>query len=273
MKAADDEPGLAALAAAMVESKEASDAFEHFVSVFKDFPLLPLLSEIYSAIRKREGRRYKRDDNPAFFAPWRIVGRHNRPANFENWLIAELEKCIPGYLKLLNDIYYFWLGTDEHTRDERLRPREAILQRAREQFLNLPVAKFVESFDPAFPYTLFHLIFTSDYKNPNDVPFSSVTDWVWIGPLLLAAIESNAEEMMAQVLILLVADEQRDRERLNYTFDEPRLAGFFGNQSREFLAKVARGFPIHRDLDAQARQLVELAIPAACSLEGARDKR
>jgi hypothetical protein len=263
MKAADGKAGLVALADAITESKEGSDAFEHFVCVFRDFPLLPLLSEIYSVIRRRQGRRYNRDANPGFFAPWRVMDRHNLPTGFEDWLIAELEKCVPGFLKLMHDIYYFWLGTQEHTRAERLRPREAVLSCVRKQFTNLPVEKFIESFDPAFPYTLFHLIFTSDYETPQDVPFNSLSDWAWIGPILLKAVELSPEEIMPQVLFLLNADVRRGGEQLKYSFDEARLQDLFGDRSDEFLKTVARGFPIYSELDAEARQLIELAIQAA----------
>jgi len=263
MKAADDTAGLAALASAIAESKEASAAFEHFVDIFQDFQLLPLLSEVYSVIRRRQGRRYNRDDNPGFFAPWRIMDRHNLPTGFEDWLIAELQKCVPGSLKLMHDIYYFWLGTEKHTREQRLRPREAVLNRMRTQFTSLPVEKFIESFDPAFPYTLFHLIFTSDYETPQNVPYNSLNDWAWIGPILLKAVEISPEEMMPQVLILLNADERRGGEQLKYSFDGARLQSFFGDRSDEFLKTVARGFPIPSELDTQARQSIELAIQAA----------
>jgi hypothetical protein len=191
------------------------------------------------------------------------MDRHNLPTGFEDWLIAELEKCVPGFLKLMHDIYYFWLGTEKHTRAERLRPREAVLSCVRRQFTNLPAEKFIESFDPAFPYTLFHLIFTSDYETPQDVPFNSLSDWAWIGPILLKAVELSPEEMMPQVLILLNADARRGGEQLKYFFDEARLQGLFGDQGDEFLKTVARGFPIYSELDAQARQLIELAIRAA----------
>jgi hypothetical protein len=263
MKVADDQPGLSALADAMVESKEASDAFEHFVEVFQDFPLLPLLTEIYSAIRRGQGRKYDRDSNPGFIAPWRVMNRRVLPTGFQDWLVSELEKCIPGYLKLLNDIYYFWLGTEKHSREERLRARETILLRSRQHFTNLQVDKFVGSFDPAFPYTLFHLLFTSDYKTPNEVPFSSLADWAWIGTILLLAAETNAEEMMPQVIIMLNADEQRGGDRLKYSFDDTRMEAFFGDRSAQFLKMVARGFPIHSELDAQSQKLVELAVDTA----------
>jgi hypothetical protein len=90
-----------------------------------------------------------------------------------------------------------------------------------------------------------------------------LSDWAWIGPILLKAVELSPEEMMPQVLILLNADERRGGEQLKYSFDEARLQGFFGDRSDEFLKTVARGFPIHSELDTQARQLIELAIQGA----------
>lgn len=263
MKAADDSAGLAELARTMDASKEASAAFEHFVSVFKDFPVLPLLSEIYSLIRAREGRRYNRDDSPAFFAAWRVMRQRSLPPDFEDWLVRELERCIPGHLKLLNDIYYFWRGTDAHSRDERVRAREAVLQRAREQFTTLPIETFINSFDPAFPYTLFHLVFTSDYKTPDAVPFSSLEDWSWLGPILLRAVEVNPTEMMPQVLVLLGTDSKRDQIRLDYSFDAGRVEAWFGTRAVEFIHMVARGFSVCPHLDHQAKQLVDLAITEA----------
>jgi hypothetical protein len=191
------------------------------------------------------------------------MDRHNLPKNFQDWLVEELEKCIPGHLRLLYDIYYFWLGTDKHTRDERTRPRKAILDRARDQFASLPVEKFIESFDPSFPYTLFHLIFTSDYEKPTEVPYGSLSDWAWIGPILLRAIEIRPDEMMPQAIISVSADAQRRSERLTYAFDEERVRGLFGNRSEDFFNTVARGFQINTELNAQDRQRMELAIQAA----------
>ncbi|MBA2585794.1 MAG: hypothetical protein H0U99_04845 [Chthoniobacterales bacterium] len=191
------------------------------------------------------------------------MDRYSLPAGFEDWLAAELEKCIPGCLKLLNDIYYFWLGTDKHTRNERLRPREAILARAHDQYTSLPVETFINSFDPAFPYTLFHLIFTSDYRTPEDVPLNSLEDWKWIGEILLRAVDANATEMMPQVLVLVGTDDKRDQTRLSYSFDDARLEVLFGDRAADFLKRVADRFPIYPELDQQAKQLVELAITEA----------
>lgn len=254
-----------ALAENIAESEQASSAFEHFGDLIEAQQLLSLLALVYEVLRKKRGRHFGRDDAPGFFSCWRLLKRKELPTEFEDWLADELKKCIPGHLRMLTDIYYFWLGTDKHNFQERIKAREAVITTAHKRFTAENLAK---AFDPSFPYTLFHLIFTSDYKQPEEVPFSKASDWKWVAALLLQAAYLNPGEILPQIIILVNLDEGRDRERLRYTFDEKRLEEFFGNESKELLKLIAGGFPIYQEMDQQVQHLLNLAIKAARKLLG-----
>jgi hypothetical protein len=261
--AESDDQRLSELAQAITDSKFASDAFEEFAQHLRFTRFFPLLSNVYLAIRRRHTRtKYSRDDYPGFFAPWRLIN-DNRPAGFEDWLPGELGKCIPTDLRLMTDIYYFWLGTDRHTFEERRRSREVIHKALRESWSSMPAARIPDGFDPSHPYTLFHVIFTSDYLKPEAVPLGEIDDWLWTAGPLIEAARTQPQTMLPQIVIALNQETNRGREVPRFAFEESRLKKWFGRSVNELLELIARGFEVPDETDSRDRYLMLEAIDEA----------
>lgn len=250
------------LADAITDSYFASNAFEHFARAFSFDHSLSLLTEIYAVIRTRHGSEADRDELPGFYAPWRLIS-DNRPVGFEAWLIDELKKCLPRHLRLATNIYYYWLGTDRHTRAEREAARRAILDTLRTSWTGMSPAEIAVGFDPNFPYILFHLVFTADYATPQDVPLGSVDDWTWSGPILLAAAQATPSVMLPQMLIALNDDSKRNGPTLYYDFDQNKLTKWYGALASPVLTLVAGGFEIPSGSSEQTKYVLNLSIQKA----------
>lgn len=242
-----DDKNLAQLAEVTTESQFASEAFEEFAAALKFDRFLPLLSQIYRVIRERHGPELSRDDHPGFFAPWRMIV-HNKPSGFEGWLVDELRLCIPGSLRLLTDIYYFWLGTDEHSFEERKKSRQAIHDTLRNSWETVSPAELASGFDSSFPYTLFHLFFTSDYQKPETT-----------GPLLEVTRVAPAI-ILPQILWVLNSATNRGREVPRFTLDEVLLEKWFGSRGNHLLKLIEEGFELSPELGAQERYVISDAI-------------
>lgn len=263
MQRSKSEPAaLRELAEAITDSHFASTAFEHFARSHSFDHALSLLSEVYGVIRTRHGPEADRDELPGFFAPWRLVV-DNRPAGFEPWLVAELKKCLPRHLRLATNIYYYWLGTDKHTRAERELARKAILDTLRAEWPSLAPADLAAGFDQNFPYVLFHLVFTTDFTKPRDVPLGDVVDWAWSGPLLLAAAQASPSVMLSQILIAVNDESKRNGPILYYEFDQNKLSNWFGPLAGQLLSLAATGFAIPPGTPEQSKYVLNLAMQKA----------
>ena len=259
-RAASSDPfAMRKLAEVITDSAPASAAFEDFANPVNFKEELCLLTEVYAVIRKRHGAQADRDGCPGFFAPWRrITG--NRPKDFENWLVTELAKCIPGHLRLLTNIYYYWLGTDRHSRAERLRAREVILSSVRKAWETASPQAVAAGFDATFPYVLFHLVFTSDYNQPDSVPLGGVDDWLWSGPILLKAASESPATMLPQILIALNADEHRGGPEIRFELNRERLHKWFGAGAGQLLALIAKDFEVDPEMTEATKYLIKLSI-------------
>lgn len=248
------------LAEQITDSKAASETFEMFADSFNfASSLLPLLTEVYAVIRQRHGADTDTDLHPGFFAPWRLR-RMMDNSHQEEWIIQELECCIPNSLRLLNDIYHHWLGRNKHTAQERQKPRQVMWRRLKKAWLAMLSTEIGRGFNPRFPYTLFHLVFTSDYQTPSEVPLGKVENWKWMGPVLFAAIHEDPEVMLAQVVIALDSIAKRGNENHAYELDEHTLSTWFPGKEREVVGLIAKGVPVHPDMDAGIKYRLEAAV-------------
>lgn len=227
----------AELAEAITYSESASLAFEDFCSHAGFRGHLELLTEVYAVMRREPHAVADRNDTPGFFAPWRRL-EGNRPTNFETWIIPELVKCVPGQIRLLTDIYYVWLGTDRHSRAEREAARAAVLSALKNSWSEIAPSGIADGFSPRFAYTLFHLVFTTDYQRPAEVPHGTAADWSWSAKALLNACTAKPEVMIPQVLIALKKPTSGP-ELANFEIDEAKLDGWFGADALAMLKTVA----------------------------------
>lgn len=253
----------AALAEAITTDRFASVAFEYFARTSRFENLLPLLTEVYACIRRSSSADADLDGFPGFFSPWRLVGEFNRPEGFDDWLVEELGLCVRTHLRLLTNIYYYWLGTDRHTRTQRERAREATISALRAAWKTMRPEEIAASFGQGFPYVLFHLIFTSDYPRPDQVPFGAITDWAWTGPILLRAAQVSPNLVLPQILVALNNDSTREGPDIRFELDQAKLDAWFGPANRQILQLAAAGFHSPPEMTEQYKYLMKIAIESA----------
>jgi hypothetical protein len=256
---AADAKALRELAEVITGSRFASAAFEDFADAVDFNEEVGLLSEVYAVIRRRFGALLDLEQCPGFFAPWRRL-LHKRPSGFEEWLVGELIKCVPEHLWLLTNIYYYWLGTDKHSRAEREQPRKAILAALKKSWKTSSPQTVASGFNPAFPYVLFHLIFTSDYQQPEEVPLGRIDDWIWSGPILMNAAKQSPTTMLPQIVVVLNKDEGRYGPDIRFNLDQDRLQKWFKKDASELLDLIANGFDIHPEMSESNKYLIKLAV-------------
>ncbi len=241
------------LADYILASETAAGVFEYFADE-KTVPLLlPILSHIHAKLRQRYGVAADLKHNEGLFAVWRIARRAINWHEIEPWLIDELLKCIPGYFRLLNSVYYFWLATEEHTPQEREPVRRAVLDACKARLNETNDSELCNSFDPSFPWILFHLVFTTDFEHADLVPYGGITDWAWLGQLLLRAAPSCPATLVPQLIIAANDFETRRQITIAYRFNEDLLREWFGEKVPEFMEIVGRFRPDDvQQLDANA---------------------
>ncbi len=132
LRTAETEDKVTALAGEIISSGSAAEVFEYLADETTRPILLPLLTASYANFRSRDGVAADLK-NVGFSALWRIARNTLEWSAIEPWLIEELQKCIPGHLRLVNSIYYYWLG-DRHTPNERERSRQAVFDKCKTEF-------------------------------------------------------------------------------------------------------------------------------------------
>ncbi len=239
MMRAPDNRQLGRLADEIISSESSAQVFEYFADDSAKQILLPLMTEIHARLRQRDGVSADLKGSEGAFSPWRVARRQFNWNEVEPWLIEELLKCIPGYLRLLNSIYYFWLATDEHTRAQREPARAAVREKCKQEFSHQSDAVVCGSFDPTFPWVLFHLVFTADYQKQDTVPYGTSEDWAWLAPILLRAANTCPPILLPQIIITANAWETRAREVIAYRFNDELLRTWFTEQASTLIRIVA----------------------------------
>jgi KAP-like P-loop domain-containing protein len=249
---------LTQLAREIARSEYASDAFDHFARPLGFEEAFPLLAEVFAVFRQDFGPKAHLHSAPGVFPAYRLVN-HTKPEGFEGWLIGEMTKCIPGHLRLLNDIYYLWMDPNRSIPDERAAPRKAVFEAIKLVWTQMEPKSIADGFDPMYPFTLFHLIRTPDFAGTSQVPFGAFTDWAWSGKPLLKAAHARPAIMLPQILIALNQDSQRGSEIPKYQLNGEGLSDWFGESAAELLELAAKGCDL-ADMDVQMKYLINLAI-------------
>ncbi|HKN84693.1 MAG TPA: hypothetical protein VJW17_14710 [Pyrinomonadaceae bacterium] len=242
MKAAENQQ-VGQLAQEIIESENSAQVFEYFADRSTTAILLPLLTEIHAKLRQRDGVHADLKSSQGVFSPWRVATQSLDWETVKPWLIDELLKCIPGYLRLLNSIYYFWLATDKHTHAQREPARAAVLDKCRQELVKGDGSVLCASVDRDFPWVLFHLVFTPDYQMPDPVPYGTSQHWAWLGPIVLNGMKICPAVLMPQLIIIANAWETRAREVIAYRFNDELLNSWFGEQANDVI-RIVREFDL-----------------------------
>jgi hypothetical protein len=253
---------LARMAAHIVDSEYATDAFRDLRPHTRFDQILPLMSEIYAIMRLRNTTPEKVDRYPAFTVVDEAT-LYNHPDGFEEWLNVELRKCIPGHLKLMVEIYHQWLGDQHQSFDTRKSARTTIFNELRRQWPTLSSRLIAAGFDPLFPYTLFHIVFTPGYEKPDQVPFGKAEDWSWAGPILLETAKNEPATILPQIINLVNADRRGDPAQPRFSFDIKLLQSWFPGDENAIPRLIAEGFRIDPQMPAEIKYLLKLAQQTA----------
>ncbi|HEV2696257.1 MAG TPA: P-loop NTPase fold protein [Verrucomicrobiae bacterium] len=255
----DDGRATSALAEAIVSSDDFARAFEQHSKALRDERLLMLASAVYATIRNKIGCEADRDSN-GFSEVWRVVEKRMRWQDaYGRWPVGEIEPCLHRHLRLLTDIYYFWLVREKIAVQRDF--RKALLQACKSKFHKIPASEFVDAFDPNFPFTLFHLIFTSEFKEKPRPPLMGYRFWKWMAPLLVESIKVNPIKFAPQVAVLLEAKMPSGRDPsqpVDFQFDLKFLENFFGNLKYNILTELSK--PIEYPWSFDPRLKAALAL-------------
>jgi hypothetical protein len=246
------------LAREITRSEFAAAAFDHLATPTRFNQALSLLTEVYAVMRSDYGNRAHAGAAPGFYEPARLVD-DLRPDGFEAWLVGEMERCVPGHLRLHTDIYHRWLGTNRHAVQERDVARKAELESLKRAWPTMAPDAIAEGFDPRYPYTLLHIIKTSEYVNPSQVPFGTFGDWAWSAGPLLEAARARPGVMLPQILLAVNKAPQGGSDIFRYELNQEELSEWFGERAEDMLALAAKGGEFD-ELDVQLKLQANRAI-------------
>lgn len=239
------------LARKITESQTASDTFEQFASALDFDPhLLPLLTEIHAALREH----HETNTDAGFLAASHLVKNQMAykgitPPQFEEWLMQECVRCIPGHMNLLVMIYTCW-----RAQGMLKKMCEPTTKSLKKEWTNISPKQMARGFTSDSPDTLSYLLF---------IDGSSAIDWKWLGPVLRRAMREEAQIMLPQVVYALSENPLVISSSNPYRLNEQTLSAWFPRHKREVISLIAEGFPINQSLDVWTKTWLESGISKA----------
>jgi hypothetical protein len=250
------------LAEVILESQEATDVFENFAREMhfdRDIQrTLELLSHIITEIKTKYGLLFPNVGLPGYYAVWSLLAS-NCKVEVTAWLKPQIDLCLPGYLNLVERMYYHWLemGYSEH--DSHSEIRCLIYNKLKEFWTNTDVSKIAKIFDDSDPYSLRRIVFTVNYENPDSVPYGNAIDWQWLGPILWKGCQQLPLIFVPQALAAVCDKRAYNSSEPTYEFDYKILSCWFGEFKSAFLELVANGIDYSETLDARTIICFKLA--------------
>lgn len=234
------------LAGAITFNREASNSYLAFRESqhFQDHFLL--ISCVYEVMRGLRSADILELDAPGFYAASKIYS-NQVPEQVNDWLEEELEKCIPNALWLMTDIFHHWCRTGNHIIiDTGLAPkpiecaviRRSVVDKLEISWSQMSHFEIGKCFEGAPCYTLFHIVYTVDFKDTSGYFLNADSDWDWMKAYLWEATKEAPEYMLPQVLIFSLKDTMRDSRSYAYELDEDRFGSFIDCSREEFFAFV-----------------------------------
>ena len=256
------------LARQLYDSEDFGRRFQHFGSLFEQAKLPELASSFYDLIRREGGRHFTRDlpglGVLGHLMDGRYAARHD--ATVEAWAVGEMLKSLPNHIHLANHLYWSWLEGTEASPEKMVAVRRAIMDTLKETLQGKTEPSLCNCLNEHYPYNLFHLFYTTKYKEKAEgmAPLSDDADWAWLRPNLLAASQQCPARILPQIIIAVQHEHGRESvDAVSYEFDQTRLETLFGDDAQEILSLIAAGFPMDPAFEPMTRRRLDLAIEKA----------
>lgn len=177
-----------------------ADKIEQFGERFDGKEVRDLASRLFAIILQRDVIG-DAADCPGFIQLWRIASKSQCDSHGD-WVIGEIRRALPVSLNFANRLYDYWRHTESHGHHRlTLELRARFVQSVRNVYQsNADV--FVSALDPEYPWSIYHLVVYHGSQEGGG-PGLDKEDWLWFGPVLLAAAFVKKEVVIPQISVLL----------------------------------------------------------------------
>lgn len=232
------------LLAADEESEPYLDAWEHFASQLSEADLYEVADMVIESTLTRDGV-LSSIDNPGMLAVWRRCIRQWRYNSYADWLAARIRRVLPTSLHFANDLFsYFSSSKIGGLSDSGQAQVRAAFVAAVKDTCGTPdgLARCVSS---ERPYSLFRLV-----CGPHDERWEPLSEWAWLGPVILDAMKSAPDHLFAPIAWLLLDFTPRVLDPLDqghagvaakYLLNLDRARTLFGAGVTDVLTMLASG--------------------------------
>ncbi|HEY3323069.1 MAG TPA: hypothetical protein VGP72_21635 [Planctomycetota bacterium] len=247
------------------------EKIEQFEYLVTEEQRLTLASQVLNVLRAQYGCKANAY-MPGFLPLWRCVLHQNPRRSLVDLLINEIERSLAVSLRLTNDLYYYWVNTKENlvTREEKQQIRKRVIQLAREHFCDKPDSAqiLLQALDKDFPYSLYHLIFTTERGEAGEDAslFRRASDWVFISGTLILGMQTQPAVLIPQVAALIAKTDRGDPfDPRPAEIDQAVCDELFGQSVRELFVALANEFPMSTAIPPEIAKLIR-EIQAAARL-------
>jgi hypothetical protein len=207
--------------------------------------------------RKAGAGRIENSPVHDLFSHWQSPAEQDTP-EFRNWAAEQIIGFIPHNLLHATELYFDFVRDTHLPLEAQSEIRQRMVQSTKEQLSKLTPKEFAQCFPAGFPYTLGHLI-RLDRKDYPPPFLTKHTDWVWMTPLLLSAIQIHPEILIPQIINEFGEYGPGGELYTWYRFREDAVKEFFGDRAHEFYSAIRQPFDVDRKMDANFARLVSLA--------------
>jgi Cdc6-like AAA superfamily ATPase len=234
------------LAKAITFDREASNSYLAFYEQVRFTNHFVLISCVYEVMRGLPGLDTREIETPGFLATSKVYS-NEVPEQVNVWLKEEVEKCIPSALGLMTYIFHHWcrngshrffMAGPVHAPIQAAAIRQSICDNLKEDWSRMSYDEIGKCFEGAPCYTLFHLIFTVDFRETSEHLLNADSHWVWMKAYLWDATKAAPEFMLPQILVLVMKDSIPSSFSHSYELDEDRFGLFIDCSREEFFSFV-----------------------------------
>lgn len=244
------------------ESKSYLDVWEHFAYLLSDAQLREVADVVINSILARDGARSS-FDNPGMGALWRRCVRRSQDDAYVEWLSLTIRHVLPTSLQFGNDLFKYFGSTKvgSLSGDGRAKVRTALIEAVKETCRDADA--LMRCLSDEHPSALFQLI-----NGPDGEHLEPVSEWVWLGPVILQAMRNASNHLGPHIALLLSDFNYKSLDPLDARQAKPieqqllnmgRARELFGDESNEVLKMLggAIGDDVTQSIAAQARGALE----------------
>jgi hypothetical protein len=246
MHAKKNQPGAFDALAAALEDGELE-----YLRIFKLFQpyalpqgddLWPLAKSLFQYLRKKLGKRASRESAAFREICVKISQHYPIWQDYVERVLAEIELCIPGHLRLATDIDSFLFERLDQAKQAAVGDRVSALCKA--AFQGKKPELLAQSLDESCPETLRYLLIFVGTVRIAAAPQLNSARWKWLGPTILEALRAFPATMAAQVAELIGASHSSPQLPSTFTLNEGDLREIFESHARDVVIELCKPFPV-----------------------------